>query len=248
MCSSDLVQSGFLADKILRQLEYFLCFIQKQRPFVTLKTALSLDGKYAASDGSSRWISNEASRKYTHKLRSENDAILCGVKTILIDNPLLNVRLKGKHRQPLRIVLDPALEIPLDSAFIASLADFPGMVVCEQSMADSAKCAELKLSGAKVLGLPTQSGLFNLAELLHQLALLNISSLLLETGSGVAESFFKAGLVDKCLFFYGAKIVGGDKSPLPGLGLDNIIDAISLKDLSFKRFGDNIMISAYPQY
>ncbi len=100
------VESGFMQDAIFKQLEYFICHISKQRPFVIWKSSLSLDGKYAARDGSSRWISNSESRKYVHKLRSEVDVVLTGINTVLIDDPLLNVRLPKILRQPLRAVLD----------------------------------------------------------------------------------------------------------------------------------------------
>ncbi len=242
------VQCGILERQILRQLEYFLCFIQHKRPFVTLKTALSLDGKYAAQDGSSRWISNQESRAYTHKLRSQNDAILCGVKTVLIDNPMLNVRLRGKHRQPIRVVLDPFLETPPSSAIATTMRDFPTLLFCDPSRLDCREATILKDLGAELIGIVAHEGLFDLNEVLSLLGNRGISSLLLESGSGVAESFLKAGLVDKCLFFYGAKIVGGCNSPLPSLGLTNISNAIPLQDMCIKRFGDNFMLSGYPQY
>jgi diaminohydroxyphosphoribosylaminopyrimidine deaminase/5-amino-6-(5-phosphoribosylamino)uracil reductase len=240
------VRSGFMEAEITRQLEYYLCYIQKNRPFVSLKTALSLDGKYAAEDGSSRWISNEASRLYTHRLRSEHDVILTGIKTITIDNPMLNVRLKGRHKQPLRVVLDPALQMPLESNFAASMSEYPSLLYCDSKLLSSSRAVKLLEMGASLHGLPIIKGHFDLLEVLHHLASLKLYSVLLETGSGIAESFLKAGLVDKCLFFYGAKIIGGSNSPLPNLGISNIASAIILRDIKIKRFNDNFMLSGYP--
>ncbi|GAB1468737.1 bifunctional diaminohydroxyphosphoribosylaminopyrimidine deaminase/5-amino-6-(5-phosphoribosylamino)uracil reductase RibD [Candidatus Cloacimonadota bacterium] len=242
------VQSGLLEAKIRRQLEYHLCYTTLHRPFVTLKTALSLDGKYAAEDGSSRWISNEAARLYTHKLRSQNDVILTGIQTILIDNPLLNVRLKVKHKQPLRVVLDTKLLLPLDSAFATTIPDYPSLIFCDAQLVDSPKAIRLKEMGAIVKGLALHDGHFDLLEVLQQLASLGYYSVLIESGSGLAESFLKAHLVDKCLFFYGAKIVGGSKSPLNKLGKTNINAAIELTDIQLTRLGDNFLISGYPIY
>jgi diaminohydroxyphosphoribosylaminopyrimidine deaminase/5-amino-6-(5-phosphoribosylamino)uracil reductase len=242
------VQTGFLAAKITRQLEYFLCYIEQHRPFVTLKTALSLDGKYAAEDGSSRWISNEASRLYTHRLRSEHEVILTGINTILIDDPLMTVRLSGQHKQPLRVVLDPLMQLPPQSKFAASMAAYPSLLFCDQQQLCSPHAARLKALGAQITGLDLYDGLFSLPDVLLHLSQLKLYSVLLESGSILAESFLKAKLVDKCLFFYGAKLLGGTKSPLSQLGISNIKDAINLQDIQIKRFGDNFMLSGYPIY
>ncbi len=242
------VNSGFMAAEITRQLEYYLCYIQQLRPFVTLKTALSLDGKYAAEDGSSRWISNEAARLHTHHLRSENDVILTGIKTILIDNPLLNVRIKGNHKQPLRVVLDPKLQMPVESNFALSMNEYPSLLFCDAELLNSNQAVKLRQMGASLHGLHLVEGHFSLPEVLQHLASQKLYSVLLETGSGIAESFLKAGLVNKCLFFYGAKILGGSKSPLPNLGISNIANAITLQDIKIKRFKDNFLLSGYPNY
>ncbi|MDY0151173.1 MAG: bifunctional diaminohydroxyphosphoribosylaminopyrimidine deaminase/5-amino-6-(5-phosphoribosylamino)uracil reductase RibD [Candidatus Cloacimonas sp.] len=240
------VQSGLFAEEITRQLEYFLCYIQQQRPFVTLKTALTLDGKYAAQDGSSRWISGEKARLYTHKLRSQYDVILTGIKTIMRDDPLLTARLPGKPKQPLRVVLDPALKLPVDSQFARSMQEFSSLVFCSCGIENSAKFLKLKDMGAILVGLPIDKGHFCINDVLAHLASLNKYSVLLETGSGLAEAFLQARLVDKCLFFYGAKILGGSHSPLPNLGIANIQQAISLTNLELKQLGDTILLSAYP--
>jgi len=242
------VQQGFLEAEITRQLEYHICYTTLHRPFVTLKTALSLDGKYAAEDGSSRWISSDAARLYTHKLRSQNDVILTGIQTILIDNPLLNVRLKGKQKQPLRVVLDTKLLLPLDSAFATSMPDCPSLIFCDALLANSPQAIRLNEMGASIKGLGLTNGHFDLLILLQHLVSLGYYSVLIESGSGLAESFLKAKLIDKCLFFYGAKIVGGSKSPLSKLGRTNIKDAIELQDLQLKRFGGNFLLTGYPIY
>ncbi len=242
------VNVGILADKITMQLEYFLTFITQGRPFVILKTALSLDGKFAASDGSSRWISNEKSRRYTHKLRSTIDVILTGISTIITDNPMLNARTSAKANQPLRTVLDVNLDFPLESAFALSMNKYPSLVFCSEKLSNSQKAEQIREMGALVFGLPAYGGLFQIADVLQYLGSLGKYSLLLESGSGVAESFLREKMVDKCLFIYSPKLIGGTNSPLPSLGLQSIIDAVSLDNIEVKRFDDDVMISGYPHY
>ena len=240
------VHWGFHNELIERQLEYYLCYIRKQRPFVTLKTALTLDGKYAANDGSSRWITGEKARKYVHKLRSQHEVVLTGVSTILTDDPLLNVRLPGKPKQPLRAVLDPELQTPIEAKLAQSASEYATLIFCGEKKLDTDKAATLKAKGVQLCGLPVQDGLFNIQQVLAEIAGRKLYSVLLETGSGVAESFIKAGLVDKYLIFFGTLLLGGANSPYPNLGFANISQALALHQLRIKRWADDIMISAYP--
>lgn len=242
------VHYGYFEDKIKRQLECYLCHIQKNKPFVTLKTALSLDGKYAASDGSSQWITGEKARKYVHKLRSENDVVLTGINTILTDDPLLNVRLQGNPKQPLRVVLDPFLKIPLESKWVNSLLKFPGMIITTEKMLNTPKAKELKKKNAFLQTLRATDGHFNLPEVLCLLHNMNFYSVLLESGSGLAEAFLKERLIDKFCFIYGAKILGGTKSPFPKLELSNIDDAILMRDIACRKMENDLIVTAYPDY
>jgi len=239
---------GILGRQIKLQLEHYLCYITQQRPFVTLKTALTLDGKFAAPDGSSRWISNEQARQYVHLLRYQHDAVLTGIQTILRDDPLLNVRLPEVSKQTLRVVIDPLLQTPTTSKLALSMKDNPALIICGEQQTTTQAAKELQSLGARITCLPLNNGHFEPNAILKALYNLNISSVLLETGSGMAESFLKAHLVDKCLFFYGAKIMGGTASPYPGLGITNINDAIPCHNISYRRLGDNIMITAYPKF
>ena len=242
------VHYGFGEDKIRTQLEYYLCFIQKERPFVTWKTALTLDGKYAAEDGTARWITGKKAREYAHKLRSENDVVLTGIKTILIDDPALNVRLPGNYKQPLRVVLDPFLKIPVLSSFVSIAAKFPGMVITSTANLQTDKVNVLKQKGVKIETLKTQDGHFNLHEVLNLLYNMNYYSVLLETGSGIAEAFLKEELIDKIIFLYGAKILGGTKSPLPALGIESIYKALYMWKTSCRKMENDIVVTAYPFY
>lgn len=242
------VHWGILEAQIRRQLESYLCFIQKHRPFVTLKTALSLDGKYAAPDGSSQWITSEKSRRLVHRLRSQHDALITGIGTVLADDPMLNNRISTQAPQPLRVIIDPLLELPLSSKIAQSMHQFPTLIICGKSAAKDTQAKELQGMGAIITSLPAPNGLFDPTTILELLYAQNIVSLMLETGSALAESFLKAKRVDKCLFFYGPLLLGGDKSPYPHLGITNIEKAISFSDLSFRRIGSDLLLTAYPKF
>ncbi len=244
------VEWGFLKEQISRQLEYFLCRIQKDRPFVILKSALSMDGKYAAADGSSRWISNQSSRNYTHKLRQEVDVMLVGISTVLKDDPLLTVRLPRIKRQPLRAVLDAYLDIPLDSALIKSLDTAPLLVV--HSHASDAtiqsKAAVLKGLGVQLACVDAQNELFDLRQALGVLHELGYYSVMLESAGPLAAAFINQQLVDKLIIFYGAKLLGGLHSALADLDIANIDSALELQSTEVRDLDGDLMLSAYPRY
>ena len=244
------VEWGFLKEQISRQLEYFLCRIQKDRPFVILKSALSMDGKYAAADGSSRWISNQSSRNYTHKLRQEVDVMLVGISTVLKDDPLLTVRLPRIKRQPLRAVLDAYLDIPLDSALIKSLDTAPLLVV--HSHASDAtiqsKAAVLKGFGVQLACVDAQNELLDLRQALGVLHELGYHSVMLESAGPLAAAFINQQLVDKLIIFYGAKLLGGLHSALADLDIATIDSALELQYTEVRDLSGDLMLSAYPRY
>jgi len=238
------VSSGFFRDEIKEQLEYYLCFMQKNRPFVIWKTALSLDGKYAASDGTSRWISNPASRRHVHKLRSQVEVVLAGVKSVCEDDAMLNSRIAAKVKQPLRLVLDPLLEISLDCRLVKSADSYPTMIMYHED--NPAKLAKLQSAGVMLREVPAHKDEMDLVAVMRELHEMKLYSVLLETGNRLSESFWKQGLVDKCLIFYGNQILGGDKGVLRHFDRKNIDRAVALDRIKVKRLQDNVLISGYP--
>jgi len=242
------VFSGVLAEEISRQLEYYFCRVHNRRPFVIWKAALSLDGKYAAQDGSSRWISGERSREQVHRLRQEADVVLTGIGTALADDPLLNVRLKNAFKQPLRAVLDPLLKLPPDSRIARSMNDFPTLVFCARGKEHTMRAKILAALGAKIQPVTAIGNILSLQEVLGILHQQGHCLVLLECGSKLASAFFAARLVDKCLIFYGPKLLGGNKAMLAELNLPDISSALNLQDLSCKSSGEDLMVSAYPVY
>ncbi|MCK4648977.1 bifunctional diaminohydroxyphosphoribosylaminopyrimidine deaminase/5-amino-6-(5-phosphoribosylamino)uracil reductase RibD [bacterium] len=226
--------------------EAYIKYITTKKPFVILKTAMSLDGKIATKTGDSKWITNESSRKYVHKLRSEVDAVLVGIETVLKDDPLLTIRCpKSKvQSQPVRVVVDSRARIPLGAKILNRAAP---TIVATTKLASRKKIEALKKKGAKVLIIKNKNRKVDLRELLKRLGELEITSLLVEGGGRINASFLKNGLVDKVLFFIAPKIIGGEEAltPVEGEGIERIKHAIKLKDISIKRFREDVLIEGY---
>ena len=237
-----IVEHGHYSEEITKQLEYYLCRILKGRPFVSWKTALSLDGKYAASDGSSKWISSPKSRALVQRLRSEMDVILTGISTVEQDDPLLNVReIKSSH-QPTRVVLDARLQISLETKLVQTAKTYPTIILCDHLQASSLQADKLRKLGLEVLGVTCQAQFCDLPEVLKTLHDKGFYSVMLECGSELSSAFFKAGLVDKVQAFVAPLLLGGSKSMLEDIGVKNITEAIRLKDSKIKRLGEDIWV------
>ena len=242
------VISGIMEEAISRQLEYYLCRIQKGRPFVLWKTALSMDGKYAAKDGSSRWITGESSRRLAHHLREEADVILSSIGTVLKDDPMLNVRLPKPIKQPLRAILDPYLEIPLNSKIVQSLLEYRTTIFCARGKENSPHSELLISLGASIYPITAKGKILCLKEVLGILHQQGNYLILLECGSELASSFFSEKLIDKSYIFYAPKILGGNKAILSELDLPDLKSAINCKDISIQKKGEDWLIIGYPSY
>lgn len=240
------VQGGFLSADVSRQLEYYLCRVLKERPFVIWKAALSLDGRYAARDGSSRWITSELSRRKVHRLRQEADVVLTGCNTVLCDDPMLNVRLPKTRKQPVRAVLDPQLRVPVSSRIVQTAGEYPTWFFCSDGIIKSAAAHKLTEAGVKVIPVPGDAQELDLTAVLDVFHAAGYYCVLLECGSSLASSFFAARLVDKCVIFYGPKLLGNGKPILSGLPIPNICAAIDLENISVSRSGSDIQVTGYP--
>jgi len=240
------IRLGLLEEECRKLNEPYIKYITRGVPFVVVKSAMSLDGKIAAPGGDSKWITTQASRKYARTLRSEFDAILVGINTVLRDNPKL---LPGDSRKkPIRVVLDTRLRIPLNARVLNSQAP---TIVATGKRTDKKKIETLKARGVEVLSLPgwkkhPERGL-DLKYLMKELARKGISSVLIEGGGKVNASALEMGLVDKVLFFIAPKIVGGEKAitPVEGEGIGRIGKALKLKDTKIRRLGEDILFEGY---
>ncbi len=223
----------------------FLKFITTGLPYVTYKCAMTLDGKIASVTGESRWISCEASRRIVHRMRAESDAIMVGVDTIIADNPQLTVR-HVKGRNPLRIIVDSTLRTP-ESVAVLSGRMGQGTMIATIETNPKVHARYLK-SGATLLVCSPENGKVNLHDLLSKLGGLGIHSLLLEGGSHLAGEALRHGLIDQCVFFYAPKVVGSDGfSPFAITGTTDMAFSIPFRDLSMRRVGTDIMVTARPE-
>lgn len=209
--------------------EPFIHFMRTGRPLVTLKAGVTLDGKIAAPEDNSGWITSERARAHVQELRHQHDVILTGIGTVLADNPMLNDRSGLPRSRPfLRIVVDSQLRLPLDCRMVTSAAS--DLVVATTSAASRERRAALESRGAEIWTLDTPSGRTNLRGIVDRLAERRYLSLMIEAGSKVNWSALEAGIVDKIFFYYAPKILGGMQS-LPvagGTGIKRRMDAIQL--------------------
>lgn len=198
--------------------------VLKQRPWVSLKLATSLDGKASLENGSSQWITGEWSRKRGHLMRVRHDAILTGVNTVLADNPQLNCRLDGLEGQsPLRIVVDTHLRIPISSRIVQTSNENTTIIMT--SSQDNSKRENLRQLGVEIVEAPLdKTGRINLTYMLNDLAKRGVSSLMVESGSAVATSLMQSNLVDEMYWFKANKLLGDDAMAAVG--------ALSIESLS----------------
>ncbi|HZD41632.1 MAG TPA: bifunctional diaminohydroxyphosphoribosylaminopyrimidine deaminase/5-amino-6-(5-phosphoribosylamino)uracil reductase RibD, partial [Terriglobales bacterium] len=238
------VRSGVLESECRALNEAFEKYITRGLPFVTLKLAASLDGKIATASGDSRWISDEDSRRAVHRLRNQQDAVLVGSRTAVADDPQLTCRIAG-GRDPWRVVLDPWLRIPVSARLFRAAADGKTLVLAAKD-AGEAKVRELEGLGARVLRFSTRAGKIPWRSLLRTLGGMGIVSLLIEGGATTAAWALKEKAVDKVLFFYAAKIFGGDgRVMIDPIAIKRVCQAIVVQRMTVQRSGTDILVSGY---
>lgn len=209
------------------------------RPMVTIKSAASLDGRIAAADGSSRWITGPAARAYGHLLRARYDAILVGINTALADDPQLDCRVPGlAGDSPVRVVLDHKLRLPLESRLAQDARRRPTWVIGSGGAAASQATA-LRDLGVEVVRLePDQSGRISLEAALQALAARGITRLLVEGGARLTASFLKEALVDRVAFFQAPSLIGGSGYPVAeDLGVADPQQALRFRPLKHRQLG-----------
>ena len=240
------VISGVLEEEGRKLNEIFLKYITTKLPFCIMKTAMTLDGKIAAYTGDSKWITGELSRNYVHKLRHRVSGIMVGIGTILKDDPLLNTRLEnGQGKDPIRIIVDSKLRIPLESNVLNIKSNSKTIIATTQN-ANKEKLKALEEKGAEVIITPAMDRV-DLVFLMKALGERKIDSVLLEGGSELNYSALNEGIVDKVNSFIAPKIIGGSnsKTPVGGTGKPYMKEAINLESINLHTFGDDIMIEGY---
>ena len=235
------VEVGILAEEAVRLNLQFLVAATLRRPAVTLKWAMSLDGKIATVTGASHWISSPRARRWSLALREEHDAILVGSGTVLADDPRLDRRLKLAAGPNLRVVLDRRLRTPPEAA----LFTVPGPVLLYTESMDRERTEALAAQGAEVTRLPAVEPGTVLADLYQH----GVRSVLVEGGGEVHASFVAAGLYDRVMVDCAPLLIGGKEAPTPlgGEGFQVLASAARLEDLEVRRRGGDLLISGYRQ-
>jgi diaminohydroxyphosphoribosylaminopyrimidine deaminase/5-amino-6-(5-phosphoribosylamino)uracil reductase len=241
------VLSGVCEKQAARLNEAFVTFVSTGCPFVIVKCAATLDGRIATRTGDSQWVTGEKARRFVHRLRHAVDAILVGIGTVRADNPRLTTRLNTKNGvDPDRIVLDTHLSISPDAKILSLDSDADTLLIAGKN-ATRAKRKQLQKEGVRIIDQPLEKGRIDLKSLIVRLGSEGITSLLIEGGSTVLASAFNSGIVDKVLFFYAPKILGGDDG-MPicrGSGPAFMKDSIQLKHIRVQRFAEDVMIEGY---
>jgi diaminohydroxyphosphoribosylaminopyrimidine deaminase/5-amino-6-(5-phosphoribosylamino)uracil reductase len=227
--------------------EAYLKYIKTGLPFVILKAGMTLDGKIAAKDGSSKWITSEDSRNKVQQLRFDSDALLVGIGTVLKDNPRLTDRSGQTRRRPLsRVILDPSLRLPLQSNLVHSLQDGAIIVFCSERR-DSKRQSQLEEIGIEVIPVAISNRYVPIATVLKELGRREITSLLIEGGAEVNFSALSELEVDKIVFFLAPRILGGRQAVpvIGGEGFRDLDHSLSLTLAAVDRIGPDLMIEAY---
>lgn len=235
-----------VATKLLKeQNRIFLKYISTRKPWVVLKTAMTLDGKIATYTSDSKWITGEASRDFVQQMRSEYVGIVSGIGTVKADNPLLNCRLSGEVRQPIRIIVDSRAEISLTSQIVTSALMYRTMVI-HTGMAPDAKLDALREKGVETVLCDSINGRVDIGNMLTMLGTAGIDSLLLECGGELNYSFIAGGHVDEVYAFIAPKLVGGRsaKTSIEGEGIERMNDAVELTDMKVEKIGEDFLMKA----
>ncbi|MBP2072134.1 bifunctional diaminohydroxyphosphoribosylaminopyrimidine deaminase/5-amino-6-(5-phosphoribosylamino)uracil reductase RibD [Thermoanaerobacterium butyriciformans] len=238
------VYTGLLKDEAEKLNEIFIKYITTKKPYVILKSAMTIDGKIATTTGDSKWITNEKSREHVHMMRGGVMAIMVGINTVIKDNPYLTTRIDGL-KNPLRVIVDSRGRIPLDANVVIDKS--ARTIVATTDMMPYKKVKALKDSCVDVIVLDKLNNEVDLKKLMDMLGEMGIDSVIIEGGGTLNYSALKEGIVDKVMFYIAPKIIGGSNSltPVEGKGIDLIKDAIIVEKLDVKRFDDDILMEGY---
>ncbi len=238
------VVTGVLEEECDAVNAHWFRFITSGRPHVTLKAAVTLDGKLATASGDSRWVSGPEARAQVHRLRDRIDAVLVGAGTARADDPRLTARpAQGRGRDPIRVVLDSRLELPPRLRLLRPRRGAPTLV------AHVSGTPRVHRAGVEYLRCRARGGRVDLRDLLAKLAARGVTSLLVEGGAEVHASFLREGIADRVLLFVAPKIAGGDaRSWVAGRGPARMEDALRLEDVEVARVGEDLLVSGRPAF
>jgi diaminohydroxyphosphoribosylaminopyrimidine deaminase / 5-amino-6-(5-phosphoribosylamino)uracil reductase len=238
------VTTGIRESDARRLNEPFSKWIQTGLPFVTLKSALTLDGQIAATGGSTTWITSPESREEVHRLRHASDALLTGIGTILADNPRMTDRSGLPRRRPLlRAIVDSKLRMPAHSKIVKSAGN--DVLVFTTSAQNSARAARLSKRGVEIVRVPARNGRPDLRAVLRELGRREIPSVILEAGNELNGAMLDADLVDKMILFYAPRLLGQVTVPVARRRPRPIAKIPMLQNLTLHRFGPDFAVEGY---
>jgi len=218
----------------------YIKYITTGLPYITAKLAQSLDGKTAARDGSSKWITSESARKYAKKMRSSYDAIVVGANTVVKDDPMLMGA--EKNRPPFRVVLDSSLRLPEASRIVRSARATP-LILGTTELAPKNRLKRFNgIDGVEVITVKSRKGKVSLRPFFKRLAEKGIVNILVEGGGELIGSLMDEALVDEWLIYIAPRILGGENTSVKGLGVPNIQSSLDLLDVTCEKIGDDILI------
>ena len=234
------VASGLLEDEARELNIGFVSRLTRGRPWVRLKIAATLDGRTAAANGQSQWITGEASRRDGHRWRARACAVLTGIGTVKDDDPRLTVREVATTRQPLRVLVDSRLEVPLDARILEG-----GHVLVAAASADRAKIAALQAKGAEVVVLANAAGKVELADLMRELARRELNEVHVEAGVKLNGSLVAAGVVDELLIYLAPSLLGDGGNGMFNLpSIERLDQKLPLRLVDVQRIGEDVRVVA----
>ena len=235
------VSSGLFAEESLALNRKYIKHATKGMPYITLKLAQSVDGKIAARDKTSKWITSEVSRRYSRKMRSRFSAIMVGANTVCEDDPLL-LGEGEKGKRITRVVVDSRLRTSLGSKLVKTAKKSP-VIFATTELAPRARLRKFKnAKGVEIIETKSRKDKVSLKPLLKKLAKKDIISMIVEGGGELAGSLIDESLVDEAMFFVSPKIIGGNYSSVKGQGAGNIAKVMQLRDVEIKKMGKDILI------
>ncbi|MBN2444567.1 MAG: bifunctional diaminohydroxyphosphoribosylaminopyrimidine deaminase/5-amino-6-(5-phosphoribosylamino)uracil reductase RibD [Spirochaetales bacterium] len=241
------VTVGVMEESAKKLNEIFCKYITTGMPYITMKTAVTLDGKIATYKGISKWITGESARQYVHKQRFIHDAVMVGIGTILKDDPLLTCRLPGKKNKLMtRIIVDSKGTIPL-TARVLMESPWHRTIVAVTKEITSNKSLSLKTGNTEVVVTKSKNGKVDVFDLFHLLGKKGITSILLEGGGTLNAAVIEDNLADKLLMFIAPKIIGGTHAPtfIEGIGKSTMDEALNLSFSQQKWFDNDLMLEYY---
>lgn len=259
----ELLNPVFPAEaKIIEELEainrIYLYWRRHNRPFITLKAAMSLDGKIATRIGDSKWITGERARRYAHRLRAAHAAVLVGVETVLKDRPQLTARLRGVRNQPLRVILDTHLRLhsamkqrpPVLNTELAETLVYHLKLPEENTEQRTHQLREIGVQTHALSPELDQPMRVPVAQVVQDLAARGVSSILVEGGGQVAASFLEARLANRIAYFYAPTLIGGAdaRTALEGLGVANVADAPRVRHVTLRKLGEDWVVEGDIEY